>query len=161
MLCYENIPDVPPVPNKTDEFGKPKSKIVVAVNAGGEAYTDISGIHYSADKLKIGTASSYGMSVVRFHGVNPEDEILYRTERYHVDSFSYKIPVQGDGSYVLVLKFSEVWFTAAGQKALIHLYLSEQFAITPFEMYVIINFSTDFRRCFERKAHGSFKPRHL
>lgn len=46
-----------------------------------------------------------------------DDGILYQTERYTLDdSFEYEIPLRKDGSYVLVLKFSEVYFKSAGQK---------------------------------------------
>ncbi|XP_047501782.1 malectin-like [Penaeus chinensis] len=43
-------------------------------------------------------------------------QILYQTERYHHSTFGYEIPLKGDGDYVLVLKFSEVYFNAPDQK---------------------------------------------
>ena len=46
----------------------------------------------------------------------PQDMILYQTERYHMDTFGYDIPIKGEGNYVLILKFSEVWFAAPNQK---------------------------------------------
>lgn len=43
-------------------------------------------------------------------------QVLYQTERYHHSTFGYEIPLKGDGEYVLVLKFSEVYFNAPDQK---------------------------------------------
>ena len=40
--------------------------------------------------------------------VSQQDQILYQTERYHTTTFGYDMPVQGDGDYLLILKFSEV-----------------------------------------------------
>ncbi|VDO95321.1 unnamed protein product, partial [Schistosoma margrebowiei] len=44
------------------------------------------------------------------------DHIIYQTERYHNEDFSYPIPITSDGEYILTLKFSEVWFTERYQK---------------------------------------------
>lgn len=44
------------------------------------------------------------------------DEILYQTERYHSLTFGYEISLAGDGDYVLVLKFCEVYFNSANSK---------------------------------------------
>ena len=57
----------------------------------------------------------YGKSL-SIHRVVPLDAVLYQTERYHTGTFGYEFPVKGDGDYVLVTKFSEVWFTAPNQK---------------------------------------------
>ncbi len=48
--------------------------------------------------------------------VVPQDAILYQTERYDTKTFGYDFPIKGDGDYVLVAKFSEVYFTAPNQK---------------------------------------------
>lgn len=92
-------------------------QIVYAINCGGEAHTDSDGIRYEKDPLhgKIGIASDYGKRLV-IGRVPPSDHILYQTERYHTNTFGYDIPVSGDGDYVLVLKFSEVYFNAPNQK---------------------------------------------
>lgn len=93
-------------------------EIIYAINAGGPAHTDIYGIHYEKDPLhgRIGTASDYGKQLVNIGRVNPKDEILYQTERYHHSTFGYDIPAKNDGDYVLVLKFSEVYFNAPNMK---------------------------------------------
>ena len=89
--------------------------IVYAVNCGGEAHTDTQGIHYAKDSNAVGTASDYGKQLL-IARVPPQDQILYQTERYHVQSFGYDIPVHEDGWYLLVLKFSEVYFSGPGLK---------------------------------------------
>lgn len=92
-------------------------EVIYAVNAGGDAFTDINNIHYDQDPLqdKIGTASDFGKQLTI--GRVPEwDENLYQTERYHSANFGYDIPIAGDGEYALVLKFSEVYFTASNMK---------------------------------------------
>ena len=48
--------------------------------------------------------------------VAEDDQILYQTERYHTSTFGYDIPVSEDGWYLLVLKFSEVYFNAPNMK---------------------------------------------
>ncbi|ESO97776.1 hypothetical protein LOTGIDRAFT_103588 [Lottia gigantea] len=90
-------------------------EVAWAVNCGGSSHTDVHGIRYQADTLQIGFASDYGKSLL-IQRVVPQDQILYQTERYHRSTFGYDIPVTKDGDYVLVLKFSEVWFTAPSQK---------------------------------------------
>ena len=57
----------------------------------------------------------YGKSL-NIQRVVPQDAVLYQTERYHTGTFGYEFPIKGDGNYVLVTKFSEVWFTAPNQK---------------------------------------------
>ncbi|XP_076472896.1 malectin-B-like [Babylonia areolata] len=91
-------------------------EIMWAVNCGGESHTDVHGIRYEADPMQdVGFASDYGKNLL-IQRVVPQDQILYQTERYHLSTFSYDIPVWKDGDYVLVMKFSEVWFTSANQK---------------------------------------------
>lgn len=91
--------------------------IIYAVNCGGEAHTDVSGIRYDRDPLhgKTGIASDYGKRLI-IGRVHPDDNILYQTERYHTNTFGYEMPITTDGEYVLVLKFSEVYFNAPNQK---------------------------------------------
>lgn len=45
--------------------------------------------------------------------------ILYQTERYDLQSFSYEMDLVDDGDYVLWLKFAEVWFNAPNMKVCI------------------------------------------
>ena len=89
--------------------------VVYAINCGGESHTDIFGITYDKDNNRMGTASDYGKQLI-IGRVAQQDQILYQTERYHTSTFGYDIPVENDGWYLLVLKFSEVYFNAPNMK---------------------------------------------
>ena len=65
----------------------------------------------------MGTASDYGKQLM-IGRVPQEDQILYQTERYDTATFGYDIPVYDDGWYLLVLKFSEVYFNAPNMKVM-------------------------------------------
>ncbi|KAF5304164.1 hypothetical protein FQR65_LT08057 [Abscondita terminalis] len=92
-------------------------QVIYAVNCGGDSHVDSFGIHYEKDPLqgRIGIASDYGKRLL-IGRVSPNDHILYQTERYHHSTFGYEIPAHTDGDYVLILKFSEVYFNAPDQK---------------------------------------------
>ncbi|XP_011926534.1 PREDICTED: malectin isoform X2 [Cercocebus atys] len=60
-------------------------------------------------------ASDYGMKLPILRS-NPEDQILYQTERYNEETFGYEVPIKEEGDYVLVLKFAEVYFAQSQQK---------------------------------------------
>ena len=90
-------------------------EVIWAVNCGGEAHVDLYGVQYQRDSLGLGHASGHGRSMV-IRRVPPPDQILYQTERYHTSNFAYDMSVKNDGDYVLVMKFSEVWFTQPNQK---------------------------------------------
>lgn len=91
-------------------------KVIYAVNCGGDEHIDSHGIKYEKDTLKVGTSSDYGRNLGSIQRVPPADEIIYQTERYHTSTFGYEISLAGDGDYVLVLKFSEVWFEVVNSK---------------------------------------------
>ena len=44
------------------------------------------------------------------------DPDLYQTERWASEDFSYYLKLSQNGKYVLVLKFSEVYFNSPGEK---------------------------------------------
>lgn len=73
------------------------------------------GIRYRKDSLKAGIASDYGRNS-NIRRVQREDMILYQTERYDLQKFTYEIDLNDDGDYVLWLKFAEVWFNAPNMK---------------------------------------------
>uniref|UniRef100_G3WSG9 Malectin n=1 Tax=Sarcophilus harrisii TaxID=9305 RepID=G3WSG9_SARHA len=97
-------------------LGLPES-VIWAINAGGEAHVDVHGIHFRKDPLegRVGRASDYGMKLPILRA-NPEDQILYQTERYNEETFGYEVPIKEEGDYVLVLKFAEVYFAQSQQK---------------------------------------------
>lgn len=65
--------------------------------------------------LSLSSASDYGMKLPILRS-NPEDQILYQTERYNEETFGYEVPIKEEGDYVLVLKFAEVYFAQSQQK---------------------------------------------
>lgn len=91
-------------------------KVIYAVNCGGDEHSDSNGIKYEKDTLKIGTSSDYGKNLGSIGRVQQSDEIIYQTERYHTSTFGYEISLAGDGDYLLILKFSEVWFEVPNSK---------------------------------------------
>ncbi|VDP58240.1 unnamed protein product, partial [Heligmosomoides polygyrus] len=67
------------------------------------------------DQHPIGISSDYG-SRYAFPNAPLEDQKLYETERYHNGDLTYVFDIAQDGDYVVVLKFSEVYFQSAGEK---------------------------------------------
>lgn len=61
------------------------------------------------------TSPDYGMKLPILRS-NPEDQILYQTERYNEETLGYEVPIKEEGDYVLVLKFAEVYFAQSQQK---------------------------------------------
>jgi len=90
-------------------------EVIWAVNAGGSSHVDVHGVHYQKDMLGVGHASDHGKNI-GIRRVAMQDQILYQTERYHTSNFAYTLPIKSDNDYVLVMKFSEVWFTEPNQK---------------------------------------------
>lgn len=90
-------------------------EVIYAVNSGGAAHTDLNGVHYQADRLSVGTSSDFGKSL-QIDRAAPADQVLYQTERYHAADFGYTVPIKDEGEFVLVLKFSEVYFRGSKLK---------------------------------------------
>ncbi len=85
---------------------------VVAVNAGGAAYTASDGTSYLADVHFTG-GSTYAVTQ---DIVNTGDDPLYQTQRYGFGSeFSYSIPID-DGIYDITLHFAELYYDNAGDQ---------------------------------------------
>lgn len=94
--------------------GVSKEKVVVAINCGGSDFTDSNGVKYSSDKyFDKGTVSDHGLN---YEIKGTKDEELYQTERWSSSTLTYSLPIKQDGKYVLVLKFSEVFFNNKGEK---------------------------------------------
>uniref|UniRef100_A0A2M3YW79 Putative malectin-a n=1 Tax=Anopheles nuneztovari TaxID=30067 RepID=A0A2M3YW79_9DIPT len=117
--------------------------VIYAINAGGEAHTDSHGIHYARDPLmgKVGTESDYGRQLLVINRVKPQDEILYQTERYHHDTFGYDLPLAGDGEYVLILKFCEVYFNAPNMKVF-DVLLNRHTVVSDLDIYALVGKGT-------------------
>ncbi|MFH4974603.1 hypothetical protein AB6A40_001312 [Gnathostoma spinigerum] len=107
--------------------------VFYAINCGGQFHVDTYGIRYQSDPLRTGIASDYGnrFAILR---VPPVDAILYQTERYHTEDFTYEIPTPEDGLYTLVLKFSEVYFHGRGQKVF-NVLLNDEAVLWDFDIW--------------------------
>ncbi|XP_053693789.1 malectin-A [Sabethes cyaneus] len=121
-----------------------QQNVIYAINAGGEAHIDSHGIKYERDPLmgKVGTESDYGKQLLMINRVKPNDEVLYQTERYHHDTFGYDLPIAGDGEYVLILKFCEVYFNAANMKVFDVLLNNRHMVITDLDIFSLVGKGT-------------------
>jgi hypothetical protein len=90
------------------------SNVEIAINCGGPEFRTKSGVTYQKDNyFEGGEASDFGMnSDIK----NTKDKEIYQTERWSSKDLDYNIPLKNDGKYVLVLKFSEVYFNSKGEK---------------------------------------------
>lgn len=79
--------------------------VVVAVNAGGDAFEAADGVSYIADQYSSGGQT---FSVTR-DIQNTTDDPVYQTERYIDGDFSYNIPVGAAGQYEVTLQFAEIY----------------------------------------------------
>ncbi len=98
-----------------------KDKVVVAINCGSQnTFTTSSGVVYSADRYFHGGIESGVGEHYDEYWPELDDIELYQTERYSSsDLMQYELPLRKgaeDGHYVLVLKFSEVYFSAPNSK---------------------------------------------
>jgi len=117
-------------------------KVIYAVNAGGEEHESSDGILYQRDPLTVGTASDYGRNLLGITRSPENDEILYQTERYHSNTFGYDLPVAGDGEYVLVLKFCEVYFNAANQKVFDVVLNGDHTVVSDLDIFAVVGRGT-------------------
>ena len=81
----------------------------IFVHSGGAAYTDTLGQVWSADAGFIGGIAASTTSNI----ASTPDPKLYQTERYGNFSYQFAIP---NGSYNVVLKFAETYWTKTGQR---------------------------------------------
>ena len=90
------------------------SNVEIAINCGGPEFRTKNGVVYQKDNyFSGGESSDFGTnSEIK----NTKDKELYQTERWCPENLEYNIPLKNDGNYVLVLKFSEVYFNNKGEK---------------------------------------------
>lgn len=97
--------------------GTEPRNVLYAINCGSDdAVTDDAGITFEADRgFSGGQSSLEGYNQRKWPLSNTE---VYQSERWHDEDFFYRLPVdtQIDQKLALVLKFSEIYFSNAGQK---------------------------------------------
>ena len=91
----------------TDEFifqPPPQGdQLVLAVNAGGGAYTTADGVTYSADTYGVGKSWATTTPIS-----GSEDDALYQTENWNKGGFTYDIAIE-NGIYRVDLHFAEIF----------------------------------------------------
>ncbi|MDX1532304.1 MAG: malectin domain-containing carbohydrate-binding protein, partial [Rhodothermales bacterium] len=85
--------------------------VVLAVNAGGPAFTAADGVSYAADAGFAGGNTYTTPDAIS----GTADDALYRSERW--GTFAYAAPVP-NGTYEVTLRFAEVYWTADGRRVL-------------------------------------------
>ena len=90
------------------------SNVEIAINCGGPEFRTKAGVTYQKDNYFVGgEASDFG---INSEFKNTKDKEIYQTERWSSENLMYNLPLKKDGKYVLVLKFSEVYFNNKGEK---------------------------------------------
>lgn len=119
------------------------ARSIWAVNAGGGAHRSVDGVVYNGDPEETaGTVSDHGVHHVPLLArVHPQDRILYQTERYHDETFGYTVKMGKNGNYVLVIKFSEVYFQTPNQKVF-DVRLNKQPVIVGLDIFSKVGFGT-------------------
>lgn len=112
-------------------------EVIYAINCGSSESVKINDITYDRDPLtdRIGIASDYGKQLMMIGRVPQSMEILYQTERYSTNTFGYDLPVNGDGEYLLILKFCEVYFSGPNLKVFDVVLNAEHTAISDLDIY--------------------------
>jgi hypothetical protein len=88
--------------------------VVIAINAGGSAYTAEDGINYEDDNYFSGGQVWAPSSPPAIAGTN--DDVLYQSSRYgEPTDFSYNIPI-ANGTYDVTFKFAEIFYTSVGDQ---------------------------------------------
>lgn len=121
------------------------NKVVIAINCGGEEYTDGDGTLYEADNyFSTGTTSDHGS---QYDIELTKDEELYHTERWADKDLEYNVPFNVEaGKFVLILKFSEVYFQQSGEKVF-DIALGKKIVIKDLDIFDIIG---------KAKAHDEY-----
>jgi len=107
-------PAVPAAPAVVVPAAPVAAGLPIRINAGASApYTDSSGNVWLPDQGFVdGDVTDRGSDM---EIANTQDQAIYRTERYGMSSFSYKLP---NGKYIVKLHFAETYedITGAGQR---------------------------------------------
>ena len=99
-------------------FSLNPEKVLIAINCGGDQYEDANGVIFEKDNYyndKNSVASDFGL---QYDIELTKDEELYQTERWANGDLVYTLPANNikQGKYIIILKFSEVYFSAADDK---------------------------------------------
>ncbi|HKE23919.1 MAG TPA: malectin domain-containing carbohydrate-binding protein, partial [Bryobacteraceae bacterium] len=87
----------------------PASAAVVRLNSGGSAYTDASGNFWNGDYDYSGGNTAQTSASIS----GTTTPALYQDGRWGTFSYQFAVP---NGSYTVILKFAEIYFTTAGSR---------------------------------------------
>ncbi|CAG9312421.1 unnamed protein product [Blepharisma stoltei] len=90
------------------------STIILAVNAGGSAYTSSFGFSYTDDNYYTSGSSTYTNSGASI--ASTVNDFVYDSERFNSATWGYDLPVSADGTYVLILQFAEIYYTNTNKR---------------------------------------------
>ncbi|KAL4469650.1 hypothetical protein ABPG72_013415 [Tetrahymena utriculariae] len=99
-----------------------QDKVVVALDCGSSSpYKSSSdGITYTADNLYTQNTKiadyTYNQSIMKKTIKYTDDQQLYKTERHSDENFAYSLPAKEFGTYTLILKFCELYFTEPNKR---------------------------------------------
>ncbi|CAG9314789.1 unnamed protein product [Blepharisma stoltei] len=103
-----------------------------AVNCGGDSIVAPDGVTYIQDNgFSSGTASDYGK---QFPIRLTRDTEIYQTERYDEQDFTYTVPIKEEGNYVLILRFSEVYFSYPDAK-IFHVRIGDTYIVKQLDIF--------------------------
>ena len=90
------------------------SNVEIAINCGVPEFRTKAGVTYQKDNyFNGGEPSDFGTnSEIK----NTKEKEIYQTERWSTEDLVYNIPLKKPGKYVLVPKFSEVYFNNKNEK---------------------------------------------
>jgi len=116
-----------------------KDKVIAAIKCGSRKpyKSSYSEVEFSEDKYYRGGIESSAGEQYSDAWPDIPDIALYQTERYtNGEALPYEIPLKMpiDGHYVLVLKFSEVYFTSSGKKVF-HVALGPKIVLNNVDIY--------------------------
>lgn len=124
--------------------------VLLAINCGGDAFKDSKDIEYMEDSyVEGGQSSDFGS---QFDIKNTNDQTVYQTERWSQSDIVYKLPIP-EGKYVLVLKFSEVYFNNMNEKVF-DVYIGDKKVIQNIDIFAKVGKSTAYDEFLEFEVKG-------
>lgn len=127
-----------------------RENVVLAINCGGEAFKDSREIQYIEDSfVNGGQSSDFGS---QFEIKNTADQAPYQTERWSESDITYSLPL-GDGKYVIVLKFSEVYFNSPNEKVF-DVFIGSKKVVANVDIFSKVGKSTAYDEFIEIEIKG-------
>jgi len=102
------------------------SRVIYAINAGGNSYTSKDGTIYQSDRYYKGGVAWNSKKTV----AGTDDSTLYSTERYNPIYYEFKVD---NGTYEVTLKFAEVYFTKENQR-IFNVYIQGRQVLSDFDI---------------------------